>query len=85
MAVKKITKRWIFNSFGIILVLVIAIVIGVSLSVKSYYYNGVRQYILSRRIPFPPSWWNILRIPPPVFFRRYGGWWRNLSTKPRWN
>ena len=48
MAVKKITKRWIFNSFGIILVLVIAIVIGVSLSVKSYYYNGVRQYILSR-------------------------------------
>lgn len=48
MAVKKITKRWLINSFGIILVLVIVMVIVAAISIKSYYYNGVRQYMLTR-------------------------------------
>ncbi len=48
MAVKKITKRWLFNSFGVILIIVIAMVIGVSVAVKGFYYNSVQQYVLSR-------------------------------------
>lgn len=48
MAVKKLTRRWLFNSFGIILVIVAVMVVVVSVSVKSYYYSGVRQYVLSR-------------------------------------
>ena len=48
MAVKKITKRWLFNSFGVILFIVIAMVIGVSMAVRGFYYNSVQQYILSR-------------------------------------
>lgn len=48
MAVKKLTRRWLFNSFGIILVIVAVMVVVVSISMKSYYYNGVRQYVLSR-------------------------------------
>ena len=48
MAVKKITKRWLFNSFSVILVIVICLVIGVSVAGRSLYYNSVRQYVLSR-------------------------------------
>ncbi|MEA5010585.1 MAG: HAMP domain-containing sensor histidine kinase [Angelakisella sp.] len=48
MAVKKITKRWLINSFGIILVIIIALVVSVSVAVKSFYYNSVQQYVLSR-------------------------------------
>ncbi|MEG0753298.1 MAG: HAMP domain-containing sensor histidine kinase [Angelakisella sp.] len=48
VAVKKITKKWLTGSFGIILVIVVVMVVAVSMSVKSYYYNGVRQYVLSR-------------------------------------
>lgn len=48
MAVKKITRRWLFNSFGIILVIVIIMVVAVAFSVKNYYYSGVRQYIMTR-------------------------------------
>lgn len=48
MAVKKLTRRWLFNSFGIILVIVAVMVVVVSASVKSYYYSGVRQYVLAR-------------------------------------
>lgn len=48
MAVKKITKRWLFNSFGIILIIVLVLVLAASMSVKSYYYNAARQYIITR-------------------------------------
>lgn len=48
MAVKGLTKRWLFNSFGIILVIVAVLVVAVSASIRGYYYNGVQQYILTR-------------------------------------
>ncbi|MEG2086940.1 MAG: HAMP domain-containing sensor histidine kinase [Angelakisella sp.] len=48
LAVKKITKRWLINSFGIILVLVIVMVVAASVSIRNYYYNGVRQYMMGR-------------------------------------
>lgn len=48
MAMKRITKRWAFNSFGVILVVLIAIVIGFSMGIRSYYYSAVRQIMSSQ-------------------------------------
>ena len=45
---KKITKRWLINSFGVMLIIVVAMVVAISISVRSYYYNGARQFLLSR-------------------------------------
>ena len=45
---KKITKRWLINSFGVVLVIVAVILGATSDSVHSYYYNGARQFLLSR-------------------------------------
>ena len=43
---KKITWRWLVNSFGVVLLIVV--VIAFAVSVHSYYYNGARQFLLSR-------------------------------------
>ena len=48
MAVKKITKRWLFNNFGVILVILVALVIVVSVAVKNYYYGNVERKIYSQ-------------------------------------
>lgn len=45
---KKITKRWLINSFGVVLTIVAAMVVAISFSVRSYYYNGARQFLMSR-------------------------------------
>ena len=42
-----ITKRWLLNSFGIIVVIMVAMVIVVSAAMHSFYYNSASQYILS--------------------------------------
>lgn len=48
MAVKRITKRWLYNSFGVILIIVIALVVGCAIGIRGYYYNNVRQVVLSQ-------------------------------------
>ena len=48
MPMKRITKRWLLNSFGVILVILIAICFSFAYGIRSYYYNGVRQAINSR-------------------------------------
>lgn len=45
LAVKKITKRWIFNSFGAILVILIALEIAIAVAVKNYYYGSVKRIV----------------------------------------
>lgn len=45
MAVKRITKRWLFNSFFVILVILIAVIIAFSLGIRSYYYSSVQQVV----------------------------------------
>ena len=45
MAVNKITKRWLLNSFGIILFILIAIVIISSIGIQTFFYHSVRQEI----------------------------------------
>ena len=48
MAVKKITKRWLFNSLGVILVILIALEIVIAFSIKNYYYESVEKIISSQ-------------------------------------
>ena len=48
MATNKITKRWLLNSFGIILFILIAIVVVSAFSIRAFFYNSVRTEIASR-------------------------------------
>lgn len=48
MAVRKITKRWLFNSFGIVVVIMVAMVAAVSIAMHSFYYSSVSQYLQAR-------------------------------------
>lgn len=41
MPTKKITKRWLYNSFLLILIFLSAIIVAFSLAIRSYYYNSV--------------------------------------------
>ncbi len=45
MAIKQLTRRWLYNSFAVILVIVIALVLVGASGVRSYYYNNVRQIL----------------------------------------
>lgn len=48
MAVKKITKRWLFNSLGVILVILIALEVVIAFSIKDYYYGSVEKVVYSQ-------------------------------------
>ncbi len=48
MAIKKITKRWLLNSFGVILVILIALEIAFAIGIRGYYYSGILQAVKSR-------------------------------------
>ncbi len=48
MAIKKITRRWLFNSFGVIVVIIAVVAAGAGFGVFNYYYSSVRQTLLSR-------------------------------------
>lgn len=48
MAVKKITRRWLVNSFGVILVILIALEIAISVSVRNYYYNSAERIVMAQ-------------------------------------
>lgn len=45
MAIRGITKRWLLNSLGMILVILIAIEFGLALFIHEFFYNGVQQTI----------------------------------------
>ncbi len=47
MAVKRITKRWLTNSFLVILTLLSAVIIASSIFIRSYFYNNALQIIRS--------------------------------------
>lgn len=45
---KGITKRWLINSMGVILAILVLIIVVFSLFVQSFYYNGIMQTISGR-------------------------------------
>ncbi len=48
MAIKKITRRWLFNSLGVILVILIAVVIAVAAAIHNNYYDSVSRRLASQ-------------------------------------
>ena len=75
-----ITKRWLLNSFGIIVVIMVAMVIGVSAAMHSFYYNGASQYIRAGGRGEAPAW----KAPRPMraatLMPGCMSWYRILST-----
>ena len=41
MPTKKVTRRWLYNSFLVILIFLSLLIIAFSIAVRSYYYNSV--------------------------------------------
>ncbi len=48
MAVKKITKRWVLNSFGSIIFVLILILINFGIGLNWFYYNSIEQLLTSQ-------------------------------------
>ncbi|MBR5486329.1 MAG: HAMP domain-containing histidine kinase [Oscillospiraceae bacterium] len=48
MAVKKITQRWLYNSFLVILVILCSFVVVFSFGLRGYYYNSVSHAVKQR-------------------------------------
>ena len=45
---KGITKRWVFNTFGVILIVLCVLILGFSMVVQNYYYNGIFRTLSGR-------------------------------------
>ena len=43
-----ITKRWVFNTFGVILIILFVLVIAFAILVQGFYYNGIFQVLYGR-------------------------------------
>ena len=48
MRVKGIAQKWLLNSFGIVLVILIIFIIGIGVLLREYYYGAVQQLLLAR-------------------------------------
>lgn len=43
-----ITKRWIINTLGVFLVIIVLLVTSLSFAIQSFFYNGIQQTIAGR-------------------------------------
>jgi signal transduction histidine kinase len=48
MAKKSITKRWLINNLGVIILALLVIEMAIIYALQSYYYNSAKQYLFSR-------------------------------------
>ncbi|MCM1528973.1 MAG: HAMP domain-containing histidine kinase [Alistipes sp.] len=48
MAKKSITRRWLFNNLGVVVLVLFVIELTVIYAVHSYYYSSARQYLISK-------------------------------------
>lgn len=48
MAKKSITKRWIFNNFGVVLLVMVVIEMAFIYAIQNYYYSSAKQYLVSK-------------------------------------
>ena len=48
MAKKSITKRWLFNNLGVIVLALLVIEMVVIYAIQSYFYNSAKQYLVSK-------------------------------------
>ncbi len=45
---QSITRRWIFNSVGIVFIILLVITVSLIIGIRQYYYNSVNQYLSSQ-------------------------------------
>ena len=45
MQIKGITKRWLINSLGLILIILVVLILSFAFVVQNYYYNGIQSTI----------------------------------------
>jgi len=48
MAKNSITKRWIINNLGVVVLALIVISLAVVYAIQNYFYNSARQYLISK-------------------------------------
>jgi len=48
IAVKKITRRWLFNSFGVIVVIILVLEVAFAIGIREYYYAAVQNILTTQ-------------------------------------
>lgn len=48
MAKKSITKRWIINNLGVIILALLVIAMAIIYAIQNYFYSSARQYLISK-------------------------------------
>ena len=48
MAIRKITRRWLLNSFGVIVVIILIIEVAFAVGIRNYYYASVQNILTSQ-------------------------------------
>ncbi len=48
MAKKSITKRWIINNLGVIILALLVIAMAIIYAIQSYFYSSAKQYLISK-------------------------------------
>ncbi len=48
MAKKSITKRWIFNNLGVVVLALLVIDMAIIYAIQNYFYNSAKQYLVSK-------------------------------------
>ncbi len=48
MAKRSITRRWIANHLGVVLLILLVVELGFVNAIQTYYYNSARQYLISK-------------------------------------
>ncbi|MBQ4533818.1 MAG: HAMP domain-containing histidine kinase [Ruminococcus sp.] len=48
MAKKSITKRWIINNLGVIILALLVIAMAIIYAIQTYYYSSAKQYLISK-------------------------------------
>ena len=48
MAKKSITKRWIFNNLGVVVLALLVIDMAIIYGIQNYFYSSARQYLVSK-------------------------------------
>ena len=45
MHIRGITKRWLINSLGLIVIILVILILSFAFVVRNYYYNGIQSTI----------------------------------------
>ena len=48
MAKRSITRRWVFNNLGVVVLALLVIDMAIIFTVQTYFYNSAKQYLISK-------------------------------------